>query len=151
MRLAGWAFLWTALVALTCAPAFAQGAANDNGNNHAVQYVDCSQVQVAVQNQYGNANADAGEGEGEAIKEIAQKLNISQEQVNACLGGSGSNDGDSDDGGGGGDDAGDDTDKGDVIAGSVPETKLPNTGGPSLLVVAGLALVAGASLIRLRL
>lgn len=47
-----------------------------------VQYVDCSQVQNAVGGQYGNAIADGIDSSAE----VAQELNISQNQVNACLG-----------------------------------------------------------------
>ena len=87
-----------------------------------------------------------------AVAQISQRLDISQSQVNACLGTIG-DDGNSDD-----TDTTDDTDtatdaENDVMASTVPETdELPNTGGPSLLALgARLALVAGAaSLIRFR-
>jgi LPXTG-motif cell wall-anchored protein len=164
MRLAKWAVLWMALVALACAPALAQGA-NDNRDVN-VQYVDCSQVQSAVGGQYGNATAIGRD----AAAEVAQDLNITQNQVNACLGQIGQNPGgnggdnnnndddddnnnNDDDGTTNGDDDGVASDENNVIESSIPETKvLPNTGGPSLLALgAGLALVAGAaSLIRLR-
>jgi LPXTG-motif cell wall-anchored protein len=48
-----------------------------------VQYVDCSQVQAAVQGQYGDAGAAADD---ESIAASANNLGISQSQVNACLG-----------------------------------------------------------------
>ncbi|HEU4321586.1 MAG TPA: hypothetical protein VFS21_00420 [Roseiflexaceae bacterium] len=70
-----------AMVLAAAAPAFAQAVGGDVD----VQYVDCSQVQAAAaaQGQYGDATAD---DLGSAAA-IAQELGISQEQVNACLGG----------------------------------------------------------------
>lgn len=153
------------------APAvFAQAETRDDGDdgNASVQYVDCSQVQIvfANQGQYGDANA-AADDESEAVAEISQELNISQNQVNACLGSIGGGGGDNntpdptDDGNGG--DRDDDEDdaasaaemregEDEVIKGTVLAKELPNTGGPSLLGgVLGLALVAGgAALIRSR-
>jgi hypothetical protein len=55
-------------------------AKDNRGPN--VQYVDCSQVQNAVGGQYGSATAIGRD----ATAEVAQELNISQNQVNACLG-----------------------------------------------------------------
>jgi LPXTG-motif cell wall-anchored protein len=84
MRLAKLAVLLTALVALSAAPALAQDAIAVGGGNAQggdVQYVDCSQVQNAVQSQYGNAVAD-----DRAVAIVANEQNISQNQVNACLG-----------------------------------------------------------------
>ena len=75
---------------LAFAPAvFAQAVIEDDGDT-SVQYVDCSQVQNAFadQGQYANANA-AADDEGEAVAEVSQELNISQNQVNACLGSTG--------------------------------------------------------------
>ncbi len=64
--------------------------AQAQGGDVNVQYIDCSQVQsvAAEQGQYGNANANANrrDAQAEAVLEVAQDLNISQEQVNACLG-----------------------------------------------------------------
>jgi hypothetical protein len=70
-----------AMVLAAAAPAFAQAVAGDVD----VQYVDCSQVQAAAaaQGQYGDATA----GDVASAAAIAQELNITQEQVNACLGG----------------------------------------------------------------
>jgi hypothetical protein len=70
-----------AMVLVAAAPAFAQATAGDVD----VQYVDCSQVQAAAaaQGQYG----DAESGDVASAAAIAQELNITQEQVNACLGG----------------------------------------------------------------
>jgi LPXTG-motif cell wall-anchored protein len=88
-------------------------------------------------------------------------MNITQTQVNACLGGQpdGNNDdGDADNGAADSEDADSATNalnegKDDGLAGTTPEDELlPNTGGPSLLAAAvGVALiVGGASLIRFR-
>lgn len=85
MRLARWAVLCTALVALACVPAFAQDEGEGRDGN--VIIVDCSQVQqvVASQGQYGDANAVAV-NDSEAVAQISQRLDISRSQVNACLG-----------------------------------------------------------------
>ncbi|HSK98807.1 MAG TPA: hypothetical protein VK869_00585, partial [Rubrobacteraceae bacterium] len=68
-----------AMVLAAAAPAFAQAVGGDVD----VQYVDCSQVQAAAaaQGQYGDADA----GDVASAAAIAQELNITQEQVNACL------------------------------------------------------------------
>ena len=148
--------LISTLVLASAAPvAFAQAERDPS-----VQYVDCSQVQGAFASQYGNANA-IGDGN---TAEVAQELNISQNQVNACLG----NLGEEGDEKPPVDDSGKDPDdentteseeetqtdgQAAVLAGTVPKVdELPNTGGPSLLTVAlGVALiVGGASLIRFR-
>lgn len=123
-----------------------------------VQYVDCSQVQSAIQGQYGNANA-IGDGN---TAEVAQDLNISQSQVNACLGGQVDDESEKP----GKDPTEDPGDKNTpasdenalvegeaaVDADTIPEGTLPNTGGLSLIAVAlGAALVVGGvSLIRFR-
>lgn len=67
---------------LLASPAFAQA----EGGNVNVVNIDCSQVQTALANQgqYGDATA-APDGD-DAVAEIAQELNITQAQVNACLG-----------------------------------------------------------------
>ncbi len=149
MRLAKWAVLWTALVALSSAPALAQDAVGGGGTDTGgdVQIVDCSQVVNAAQGQYGNATAIGDR----AVAVIANEQNITVNQVNACLGTIG-DDGNNDD-----TDTTDDataTDaEDDVMANTSPKTAvLPDTGGPSLLALgAGLALVAAAaSLIRIR-
>ncbi len=157
--------LVSTLVLASTAPVALAQADRDPG----VQYVDCSQVQNAVQGQYGNANAVARDG-SEATAEVAQEMNISQNQVNACLGGqAGEGDKNQPDDDPGKDPTGDPTDENniktdepevtaardseeDVLAGTDPGGKLPNTGGPSLLAaVARVALVVGgASLIRFR-
>lgn len=148
--------LVSSLVLASAAPvALAQEAVEDDresGNN--VTIVDCSQVQNAFgsQDQYGNANAIA-QFESEAIAVVSHELNITQNQVNACLGGQpdGDNDNTNNDNGDN-DTEGSDLEDGedDVLADTIPDGKLPNTGGPSLLVVvAGVALVVGgASLVR---
>lgn len=68
--------------ALLATPALAQ--ANAEAGDVDIQVVDCSQVQNAVANQgqYGDARA-TGEN---AVAAIAQELNITQAQVDACLG-----------------------------------------------------------------
>ncbi|MEJ7842190.1 MAG: hypothetical protein WKF95_10525 [Rubrobacter sp.] len=83
----------SALSLLAFAPAvFAQGfnddgvIVNDSGNTD-VQYVDCSQVQAAVQAQYGDANAIGDEN----VAAVASEQGITQNQVNACLGNVGGN------------------------------------------------------------
>jgi hypothetical protein len=73
-----------AMVLAAAVPAFAQAI----GGDVSVQYVDCSQVQeaAAVQGQYGDAVAGASGIGSAAAAEISQELEITQEQVNACLG-----------------------------------------------------------------
>jgi len=148
--------VFSSLLVLSAAAAvLAQDGRRDRDVN--IQYVDCSQVQNAIGNQYGNATAIGRD----AAAEIAQDLNISQDQVNACLGEIGVNDNndddddrnnnDNDDGNTGKDDDDDEgSAKADVIDDTIPKVaSLPNTGGPSLPAVGlGVALVAaGASLI----
>src|ERR687894_1564030 len=75
-----------AMVLAAAVPAFAQDAeVGEDGvaTGGDVQYVDCSQVQAAVQGQYGDAGAAADD---ESIAAAANNLGISQSQVNACLG-----------------------------------------------------------------
>ena len=143
---------------LMATPAFAQATAGDVN----IQYVDCSQVQAAVAEQYNSGDAiadpDAVAGNNgsaansDAVAEIAQELGISQEQVNACLNGA---DGAPTDNGNddGADDGGDSSTAGDVSKSTdvIPQTKsaseLPNTGGAPLSgAVAGFALVAAGIL-----
>lgn len=152
--------LVSSLVLATAAPvALAQAIAGNNravaGDNRATagknnaerQYVNCSQVQIAFGGQYAAQGQYAG-ADGDVTAEIAENLNITQSQVNDCLGGRPN--------GGDDNDARDDettvasAGKNDVLAGTVPEDTLPDTGGPSLLAAAaGVALVlGGASLIR---
>src|SRR4028119_1018079 len=78
-----------AMVLAAAAPVFAQVESDvrvegdDNTTNtNSAQYVDCSQVQVALQGQYGDANAEGDE----AVAEVASEQGITQQQVNACLG-----------------------------------------------------------------
>lgn len=143
----------SALFLLALAPAvFAQAVIEDDGNT-SVQYVDCSQVQnaFASQDQYANANA-AADDESEAAAEVSQELNISQNQVNACLGSIGVNpDGNNPSG----DETADPTDgettdelaegedavESDTI---IAVDQLPETGGPSF---AGVVLASGCALL----
>jgi LPXTG-motif cell wall-anchored protein len=162
------AVLLVSTLVLTAAAPLALAQVTVSGdNNNAVQYVDCSQVQAAANIQYGDQNAAANDNSN---AEIANELNISQNQVNACLGEIG---GDPDDNTPPADDntppaddstppaddnttaADDDTtaSEDEVMANTIPKTAvLPDTGGPSLLSLGvGVALVAGgASLIRFR-
>ncbi|HJQ29366.1 MAG TPA: hypothetical protein VJ827_08490 [Rubrobacter sp.] len=70
---------------LVASPAFAQAEAGDAN----LLIVDCSQVQTALAQQYNSGDAVAvSQGQyGDAIAVIAQELDISQSQVNGCLGG----------------------------------------------------------------
>lgn len=121
---------------LSAGPALAQAEAGDVK----VQYVDCSQVAAvaAEQNQSGDAVAVGGQY-GDAAAGIANELNISVEQVNACLGSIGGTTGAA---------------KGEittreittgVIASTIPNKVLPATGGPSpsLAFLAALLIVGG--------
>jgi hypothetical protein len=72
------ALLLAAVVAMglaAAAPAFAQATAVGGS----VQYVDCDQIQAAVTGQYNVANE-------QDLAAVAQSLNVSQNQVSACLG-----------------------------------------------------------------
>jgi hypothetical protein len=134
-----------AMVLAAAAPAFAQAIGGDVD----VQYVDCSQVQAAAaaQGQYGDATA----GDLGSAAAIAQELGISQEQVNACLGGVAA-----------GDDIVVDGDDATAAAAATAAASasagataaagaaaLPETGGASLIALgAGALLVAGGLLAR---
>lgn len=111
------------------------------------QYVNCSQVQGAFASQGQYANAIASGDNSEAVVEVSQELNISQDQVNACLGGGTGRDNTppGEDGNDGGDGEAEEAEGPRAVKpGTAAVSKLPNTGGPSLLGVAlGLALVAG--------
>ena len=155
-----------AMVLAAAVPAFAQDAeVGEDGvaTGGDVQYVDCSQVQAAVQGQYGDAGAAADD---ESIAAAANNLGISQSQVNACLGeinagGNGTVYAD-DDGGtvyadddGGTVYAADDggsaaaAEGGSAAAAAAATETLPETGGASLLALgAGALLVAGGLLAR---
>ncbi len=124
-------------------------------NNTERQHVNCSQVQIALGGQYAAQGQYAG-ADGDATAEIAEDLNITQSQVNDCLGGQ-PNEGDDNARDDETDDRADESEttvasagRDDVLAGTDPGGTLPDTGGPSLLAAAaGFALVlGGASLIR---
>jgi hypothetical protein len=71
-----------AALMLTASPAVAQVTVAGDGNT-AAQYVDASQVQLAVGVQYGDANAAASDG---STAEASNELSITQNQANAGLG-----------------------------------------------------------------
>jgi hypothetical protein len=78
-----------AMVLAAAAPVFAQvesevGDENE-GNVSTAQYVDCSQVQAAIQAQYGNASAEADD-DSDAVAAVATEQGITFNQANACLG-----------------------------------------------------------------
>jgi LPXTG-motif cell wall-anchored protein len=141
-----------AMVLAAAAPALAQDAVavdDSVAQGGDVQYVDCSQVQAAVQGQYGDAVAD-----DEAVAAVASDQGITQQQANACLGEGGNiggtaaadDDGSAsaaaDDGSASAAAAGDD-------ASAAAAGELPETGGASLLALgAGALLVAGGLLAR---
>jgi LPXTG-motif cell wall-anchored protein len=153
-----------AMVLAAAVPAFAQDAVavdDSVAQGGDVQYVDCSQVQAALQGQYGDAVAD-----DEAVAAVASEQGITQNQVNACLGEvSDVNQGNDNVG----DVVGDDDDAtaaaaaeadasaaaaagsaaaGSAAAASAP-AELPETGGASLLALgAGALLVAGGLVAR---
>ncbi len=148
-----------AMVLAAAAPALAQVTVAGDDNN-AAQYVDCSQVQLAVGAQYGDQNAAASD---ESVATAANELGITQNQVNACLGEvSDVNQGEDNVGDVvvGSVAAGDDgsasaaagsasaASEGSASAAAATET-LPETGGASLLALgAGALLVAGGLLAR---
>jgi len=147
-----------AMVLAAAAPALAQVTVAGDDNTSA-QYVDCSQVQIAVGAQYGDQNAAASD---ESIATAANELGITQNQVNACLG-------EVSDVNQGTEGVGDiviDEETGSVVAVAADEGSasaasegsasaaaatetLPETGGASLLALgAGALLVAGGLLAR---
>jgi hypothetical protein len=157
-----------ALVALACGSALAKDDDRNGDQDRNVVFVDCSQVQqvFVTQGQYSDANAVAV-GDGEAVAAVAQDLDISQAQVNACLGNLGGGEetttgdtttgdtttGDTTTGDTTTGDTTRDTTTGDttaetadtagVIASTVPEAdELPDTGGAG-----GIALAAGCALL----
>ncbi len=71
-----------AALMLTASPAVAQVTVAGDDNT-AAQYVDASQVQVAVGVQYGDQNAAASDG---STAEASNELTITQNQANAGLG-----------------------------------------------------------------
>ncbi len=71
-----------AALMLTASPAVAQVTVAGDDNT-AAQYVDASQVQVAVGVQYGDQNAAASDG---STAEATNELSITQNQANAGLG-----------------------------------------------------------------
>ena len=152
-----------AMVLAAAAPVFAQvesdvGVDGDDNttNTNSAQYVDCSQVQVALQGQYGDASAEADD-ESEAVAEVAAEQGITQQQVNACLGEINVGDDDGtviaiEDGTApAGDDGSASASASASAAGSASAATetLPETGGASLLALgAGALLVAGGLLAR---
>ena len=151
-----------AMVLAAAAPALAQVTVAGDDNTSA-QYVDCSQVQAAVQAQYGDANAAAND---DSIAAAAIDQGITQNQVNACLGEvEDVNQGNDNVGdvvvgsAGGSDDGGSSSSASSSSSSSASSsssssasssaTELPETGGASLLALgAGALLVAGGLLAR---
>ena len=72
----------TALLFASATPAMAQVTVAGDDNT-AAQFVDASQVQVAVGAQFGDANAAANDG---STAEASNELSITQNQANAGLG-----------------------------------------------------------------
>jgi hypothetical protein len=125
-----------AMVLAAAAPAFAQTAVAGN-----VQYVDCDQIAAAVQ--YADADADD-------FSAVAQELDVSQEQILACLGDVNINTATATAGGSGGSGSGG---SGGSGSGGTATASLPPTGGPvvpssALALGAGVLLVAGGLLAR---
>ena len=71
-----------ALMLAASSPAMAQVTVSGDDNT-AAQFVDASQVQVAVGAQFGDANAAANDG---SIAFASNELGITQNQANAGLG-----------------------------------------------------------------
>lgn len=125
---------------------------DDDKDGRAVTVVDCSQVQNAFAGQYAASQGQYAADDGD-VAGVAQELNISQNQVNSCLGGgTGDNKPGKNEEDGGDDDEKPPEGEDEVIKGTVAADELPNTGGPSLLALGlGFALVAGGiSLVRPR-
>ncbi len=152
-----------AMVLVAAAPALAQDAVAgdvDNSTDTTTTYinVDCSQVQDAAAAQYGGDAVALGDA---AAASVANELGISQEQVNACLGGVA----------GGGDvtvngvddDADGVVDEADEAAAAEAgaaagdaaaaggTTVLPDTGGASLFTLGAGALLVGGGLLARRI
>jgi LPXTG-motif cell wall-anchored protein len=126
-----------AMVLAAAAPAFAQSAVAGS-----VQYVDCDQIQAAA-GQYQYADADD-------LSAIAQALDVSQNQVLACLDSIAA--GRDVNIGGGGTATATATATASASAASASASALPSTGGvsvPSAIALgAGVLLVAGGLLAR---
>ncbi len=71
-----------ALMLAASSPAFAQVTVAGDDND-AAQFVDASQVQVAVGAQFGDANAAASDG---SLAFASNDLGITQNQINGGLG-----------------------------------------------------------------
>ena len=146
-----------AFALVVSAPAFGQATAVDEGDDVTVEdsfNTICPQVVTAVgeQNNYGDANSAATDN-SEAAAAVAQDFDISVEQVNECLSGAGDGDGSAgEDQYDNGDDNGDDNRaEDDVIDSTVPNQKLPDTGGVPLsgLLLVGFALICtGSAILR---
>ena len=152
-----------AMVLAAAAPVFAQVESEVEGDDNTTstaQYVDCSQVQIALQAQYGDASANA-EDDSDAVAEVASDQGITQQQVNACLGEINVDGDDGDDAaaaaaaaaaaGEGSAAAAATAAAGSASAASSASAaaELPETGGASLLALgAGALLVAGGLLAR---
>lgn len=157
MRVRVTAVLAVSALFLVSSLTVASAQTNEDKGNTNVTVVDCSQVQnvVASQDQYGDASATVS---GTSSAEIAQELNISQNQVNECLGNVGGGEPTNPDPGPDpepkpgpdpGPNNGDNPTENKVISDSIPDDKLPDTGGvPMSLLASGVALLlVGVSLV----
>jgi hypothetical protein len=129
------------VLVLSAVPAFGQ-----NGGGGGAQYDAICQNIIGefgvIQNQTGNAVA-AVEQYGDAIAEVAQEQGVSVAQVNECLNGA--------EGPGVRTTSGDDNPKAGVLAATIPDKLLPNTGGMPLVGLAAIglaAVVAGVFVLR---
>ena len=71
-----------ALMLAAASPAFAQVTVAGDDNTSA-QFVNCSQVQLAANVQFGDQNAAAND---DSTAEASSELSITQNQANACFG-----------------------------------------------------------------
>ena len=147
VQVAGAILMVLAVLALSAVPAFGRTQGDDVQYNAVCQNIigqlgDINAGNVANQNvtATGGSGGEGGDGgDAEAVAEIAQETGVSIEQVNECLNGADIN----------GNEDGDDEAKGEsvnvnsanraaeqqygVIAKTIPNKPLPNTGGPSLI------------------
>lgn len=135
------------VLVLSVAPAFGQTRGDDVQYNAICQNI-LGSIGDITQGQTGDANA-AAEQYSEAVAVVAQEQGVSIAQVNACLNGAAGTD---TDGKGTKNVDTDDRDvatdnKDAVIAKTIPDGVLANTGGPALLLPAlGLLLISSVAI-----